>query len=336
MPALTDTDGTEMTLQNESDRETSPSTAASIRIELDEKRRQLERLSRELDREIVERERAREAERALSRTLGERVKELDCLYGISKLAETQGLSLDEILQGTADIIPPAWQYPEDACARIILDGREYRTGNYRDSHWRLSASINVGGEASGAVEVAYLQAKPQSQEGPFLQEERHLIDAIAERLGNTVKRVRAESELLMAKGALEQQNEEVLEQKDLLDGLLQFSPLAVAISDLQYRITVVNPAFSRMFGYSEEESLGRDLDDILSTPETIEEMRAIARTSMVEQRGVNTVGKRKRKDASLVDVELFTTPFYVRGEQYGYPSSRRLRTPISRRIPPAT
>jgi len=52
--------------------------------------------------------------------LGERVKELNCLYGIANLVEQQDVSLEEILQGTVNLIPPSWQYPEITCARIII------------------------------------------------------------------------------------------------------------------------------------------------------------------------------------------------------------------------
>lgn len=53
--------------------------------------------------------------------LTERIKELNCLYGISNLFETQGVSLPWILQRAVELIPTVWQYPENASARILLD-----------------------------------------------------------------------------------------------------------------------------------------------------------------------------------------------------------------------
>jgi len=111
---------------------------------------------------------------------------------------------------------------------------------------------------------------------------------------------------------------EILKQKDLLDGLMRHSPLAIAINDIQSRIIVVNPAFEKLFGYSQEEALGKDLDDILSTPETAEEMRAISKQTMEETKEVYVEGKRKKKEGSLVDIELFTAPYYIGDQQYGY------------------
>jgi len=109
---------------------------------------------------------------------------------------------------------------------------------------------------------------------------------------------------------------EVSRQKDLLDGLLQQSPIAMVINDIDSRISAVNPAFEKLFGYSREEALGKDLDDILSTPEIVKEMKEVTALGMSEQASI--VGKRKRKDGSLVDVELFVTPLFVRGKRFGY------------------
>ena len=54
--------------------------------------------------------------------LRERIKELNCLYGISHLVES-GKTLPEILQGTADLVPGSWQYPQITSCRIVVEGR---------------------------------------------------------------------------------------------------------------------------------------------------------------------------------------------------------------------
>lgn len=146
-------------------------------------------------RDITRRVQIDTEKQALTHALGERVKELSCLYGISKLIMTTGVSLDEILQGTVNLIPPAWQYPEITCARINLGEKDFRTENYRESHWKQTADIRVHGEDSGYVEVIYLEGKPEIAEGPFLTEERNLIDAIAERLGRVVERLQSQERI---------------------------------------------------------------------------------------------------------------------------------------------
>ena len=80
----------------------------------------------ELDREVSERKKAEKALQKSMRKLDERVKELNCLFEISRLIEKRKLTFDEILQGIVDLIPPAWQYPEITCAKINLRGKRLR------------------------------------------------------------------------------------------------------------------------------------------------------------------------------------------------------------------
>jgi hypothetical protein len=129
------------------------------------------------------------------RALNERVKKLNCLYSITALRQKAGLSLTEILQGVVDLLPPSWQYPEFACGRIILNGDEFVSGNFHKTQWRQVSEIIVNGKSIGTVEVFYLEAKAQLEEGPFLKEERSLIDVIADLLGEIVEKIKIEEKL---------------------------------------------------------------------------------------------------------------------------------------------
>jgi len=129
--------------------------------------------------DITERKLEQEALRQKTHDSEERVKELNCLYGIAYLVEQQDISPEEILQGIVHLIPPSWQYPEITCARIILQGREWKTNNFRECIWKQSCDIKVHGEPSGILEVYYLKESPEKDEGPFLKEERKLINTIA-------------------------------------------------------------------------------------------------------------------------------------------------------------
>ncbi len=132
---------------------------------------------------------------SLTHDLFERVKELNCLYGISRLVENRSLSLDHVLQGVANLIPPAWQYPEITGARIVLKDRQFQTSNYRETHWQQAETINEGGARVGSLVVCYLREKPAIFEGPFLKEERELLHAIATRVGNIIENKDAETSL---------------------------------------------------------------------------------------------------------------------------------------------
>ncbi|MCK5643801.1 MAG: ATP-binding protein, partial [Gammaproteobacteria bacterium] len=111
--------------------------------------------------------------------LRERVKELTCLYGIAKVAARPDISLEEILQGTVELLPPGWLYPGVASARIVFGDHAYSTSDFRKDCQTQAAEIVVDGERRGTIEVAYSKEMPELDEGPFLKEERNLINAIA-------------------------------------------------------------------------------------------------------------------------------------------------------------
>ncbi|OGC92427.1 MAG: hypothetical protein A2W25_17095 [candidate division Zixibacteria bacterium RBG_16_53_22] len=126
--------------------------------------------------------------------LRERVKELTCLYGIATLSEQPGISSQEILQGIADLLPPAWQYPEIACGKVVFDDFAYMSPGAVEGAQRQSARIIVHGAERGDVEVAYSKTMPDLDEGPFLQEERKLIDTVASHIALIIERKQAEEE----------------------------------------------------------------------------------------------------------------------------------------------
>jgi PAS domain S-box-containing protein len=150
----------------------------------------------ELDAEITER---KKVERELQKSMdevGERIKELNCLFEISRLVERRGLTLQEILQGIVELITPAWQHSEITCARITVEDRAFSTANFEETRWILTQQIVVRAKAVGALVVCYLEERPQCDEGPFLKEERNLVDAIAERIGRIIERNRAQTALV--------------------------------------------------------------------------------------------------------------------------------------------
>jgi len=109
---------------------------------------------------------------------------------------------------------------------------------------------------------------------------------------------------------------EILRQKDLLDSLLQQSPIAMVINDMEKRITVVNPAFEKLFGYPQEQVIGKSLDELLSPGRRSDNEDELSTLIMKKQ--TTRESRRRRKDGTLVDVEIFTAPFFVGGERFGY------------------
>jgi len=127
--------------------------------------------------------------------LRERVKELNCIYEIANLIERKNISVDEIYQGIVELIPPSWQYPENTCARLVIDSQEFKTDNCTDTDWKLTKTITINNKEAGFLEVGYINEKPEDDEGPFLKEERMLFDTIVERLSKIAERKKSEEAL---------------------------------------------------------------------------------------------------------------------------------------------
>jgi len=164
----------------------------------------LMRINEELSREINELKRADKEELGyVSNRLKERIKELNCLYDISNFRDGMSFSLDEILQAIVDFVPPAIQYPEITCARIVFDRYEFTTKNYKETKWKLSQEIKVYNELIGALEVYYLEEKPELEEGPFPMEAKNLITSIAESIAQIVERDWAEIEIRKCRNKIE-------------------------------------------------------------------------------------------------------------------------------------
>jgi hypothetical protein len=142
----------------------------------------------QLGQEIEKRKNAMQILRKQEPLLPERVKEIGCLYSlIGLLGNKKYASVEEKIHDFLKLIPNGWQYPENTCVQIILEGKEYKTDNFKETPWRQTAEILVNGEPKGILAVSYLQEKPAKDEGPFYMEERTLIDVIAKFLGEMIE-----------------------------------------------------------------------------------------------------------------------------------------------------
>ncbi len=137
-------------------------------------------------KDVTERKRFQEMLEKGSLDLRKRIRELNCLTKISRLIDSDGRSPEDMLKAAVDVLPSGWQYPEIACARIILEREEFKTDNYRETIWKQACGLFAHGSLIGGLEVCYLEERPSADEGPFLKEERELLSAIAEDLGRLV------------------------------------------------------------------------------------------------------------------------------------------------------
>jgi PAS domain S-box-containing protein len=201
---------------------------------------------------VWQRESSRRRERHLEVTvaerthaLDERVKELDCLYGISRLAGNKDVSLEQIISGAVDLLPPAMQYPEIGCARIVLDGEEFKTDDFRETPWGMNSAIVLAGGQGGHVEVCYLEERPEADEGPFSTEERLLINAVADLVGRIYETKQAEEALHY--------------QATLLKNVTD----AVIATDLDLNIRSWNDAAEDLYGWRAEEVIGKSMEEVV-------------------------------------------------------------------------
>lgn len=146
------------------------------------------------------------AENRLEKQLRERVKELNCLYSLTRLIENNENSIDAILQGAVELLPVSWQYPEQACSRILYKKQTHQSRNFRATRWKQQVPLMVFDQQEGLVEVCYRKELPTLDEGPFLKEERMLIDAVSGHIAKAIQRIITQRQLLIERQAIQDAN----------------------------------------------------------------------------------------------------------------------------------
>jgi len=126
--------------------------------------------------------------------LRERIKELTCLYGIAQIARQPDKSLEDILKSLVNLLPSAWQYPQSALARLVLDGTSYASGEFPQKCQKQSADIFVNGKQRGFIEIGYAEQEPDLDEGPFFKEERSLLNEVARQTALIIEHKQAEED----------------------------------------------------------------------------------------------------------------------------------------------
>jgi PAS domain S-box-containing protein len=174
--------------------------------------------------------------------LRERIKEQRCLYSIFELTEDMASPLDEQLRKMAEVIPPGWFYPEITSVRIEYDGMVIATPGFAETTWMQTAEAPTQEGKIFRLTVAYREEKPPEYEGPFLKEERTLINAIVHRLAEKADRRHAEETLRESEGRYRRLFENAHDALSVMEGP-------------SWKFASVNPACVRMFGALDEAAL---------------------------------------------------------------------------------
>jgi signal transduction histidine kinase/ActR/RegA family two-component response regulator len=166
---------------------------------------QLKAANQQLDAANQQLQANEEKLRAINHDIEERLKDLNCLYNVASIIRKQE-TLEAVFQDVTRIMQSSWHYPEITRARICFNGRQYMATQFEPTRWKQASDIIVNGKVCGTVEVYYLEECPLLDEGPFLKEERSLIDGIAHALSETAERELAEKQLKRAKEDAEAAN----------------------------------------------------------------------------------------------------------------------------------
>ncbi len=181
--------------------------------------------------------------RRLNHAIGERIKELNAFYALSRRLLRAGKdSLQDLLQDIADLLPPAFQFPDITQARVRIGTLEARTAGFVAGHPTLRAGWDADDTPPGSIEVQYTAVVPQAAEGPFLAEERAMIDSLADLLLLATVGIREAAERDLAEQALR-------ESEDRLQVALDAARMGTIEWDLRNETAQISEVTRQIFDF---------------------------------------------------------------------------------------
>ncbi|MEP7189092.1 MAG: PAS domain S-box protein, partial [Roseiflexaceae bacterium] len=236
--------------------------------------------------DITERKQAEQERSRLLHTLHERVKELTALHHAARILQQSGMGTPALLHDLAALLPPAFQYPEVTAACVRLGDHEATTAVFNDSLPLLRTDFTTADSVRGSIAVAYTAERPAEAEGPFLAEERQLIESLADMLRTACDRTQAEAAL---------RDSEVRFRT-----IFAHAAIGIGLVDMQGRSIEANPALTTMLGYSADDL--RDMPFTTFThPDDMDNDVALFGELMAGTRDFYAMQKRYiRKDGQVV------------------------------------
>jgi|GEM_PF-2746445 len=171
--------------------------------------------------------------------LGERMKELSIIFKINDILKDDHQDVDAIFTRIVELLPQGWQFPGDCKARIEFDGRVFASPDYPLSAVKQDAMFRLIDGRSGRIEIIYTTDKPAEDEGPFLKEERDLIETVADTI------------TIYFNKAIQQRA--MRESEARFRNAFDHAAIGMSLASLEGQWLRVNQALCEMLGYTEKE-----------------------------------------------------------------------------------
>ncbi len=178
-----------------------------------------------------------------------RVRELDCLYGITQYVTDTEIPLDKVIQDIVEHIPTGWHAPEQVCARIVIADSIYESNEFRETRWKQSVKLRPSTVFPGQIEIFRRcdHDEVDNLEQPRLEKGKALIEVIASRLSSYLEHRHI--------------TEQLQKSETRIRAITDAAREAIIILDAQGEVRYWNPAAEQLFGYTLEEIYGRSLHD---------------------------------------------------------------------------
>lgn len=212
------------------------------------------------------------------RDLHERIKELSLLHQTWRLFQDRTLSVPALMQRIVRMMTGAWMHVDSAAARITIGDDAYVTDNWRATKWMQQATVHTTDGRAICVELAYLDDHPEEYEGPFIAEERALIDTLAESIRTHLESRHAEESLRRSERQFK--------------ALVEHTPDAIVRFDRNYRHEYVSPSVRQLVGLDPHAVVGRTIDEVGLSPDVARQVK----------RGLRRAFETRRE--AVIEIEL--------------------------------
>jgi diguanylate cyclase (GGDEF)-like protein/PAS domain S-box-containing protein len=204
----------------------------------------------------------------------------------------------ELMRRSIGVGIPGWvvQTGQPALLADVRGDERYHACD-PDTRSELCVPLRVGERITGALNLESRRV------GAFNSDDLRLLSIMAGHLAAVIENARL--------------FEEIEERKMYLEGVLGSAPDAIVTLDAQHCIVEWNSGAERLYGYSREEVIGRDIDPLVTNPETIQQARQFRQIVMSGKDLPPVEAIRYRKDGSPVHVIVAASPILVRGKLTG-------------------